>query len=133
MIYKWYVKLTSLRDRGFIYHDMSLISLYILWFVIWTLSWYVAILYHDILRRLIIIYHRNISWYTAIIYHDILRWYIMIYCDDISWYIAMIYHDMSKRSRVSLSKTEKLSFFSFGLWDIVTFFKNIFQWYIMIY
>ena len=32
MIYKWHVKLTSLRDRGFTYHDISLVSFNILWY-----------------------------------------------------------------------------------------------------
>ena len=121
MIYKWYVKLKSLRDRGFIYHDMSLISFFIswyvtnfiflyydmsvisfdlLWFVTWTLSWYVAMLYHDILRWFIMIYYDDLSWYITMIYHDILRRYIMI-CQNDRW--------------VSLSRSEKLSFFFFWL------------------
>ena len=149
MIYKWYVKLTSLRDRVFIYHDMSLISFFISWYVTnfiflyydisvisFDLLWYVSNFFWFIMichLNFVVICCNAISWYITTIYHDILRWFIMIYYDDLSWYITTIYHYMSKRSMSVFQGQKSLVFFSFDLWDIVIYFKNIFQRYIMIY
>ena len=129
-IYKWYVKLTSLRVRGYIYHDMSLISFVLLWYVtnlfvilgyITNFIWYIMICHINF----VVICCNAISWYNTTIYHDLLRrlarkvifrkskvksWLeflskkkvkVMTYCDNISWNLTTIYHDMSKRSRVS--------------------------------
>ena len=113
-----------------IYHDMSLISFVLLWYVtnlfvilgyltnfIWyimichinfvviccnAISWYKTTIYHDLLRRLVrkVIFiksqkvrksshdltfcpkKRSKSWLIAIVYHEILRRYIMICQND---------------------------------------------------
>ena len=139
-IYKWYVKLTSLRVRGYIYHDMSLISFVLLWYVtnlfvilgyITNFIWYIMICHINF----VVICCNAISWY------DDLSWFIAQTCADLrgklflekvksshdlnfcpkkrskSWLIAIIYHEILRRyimicqnDQECLSRLENLSF-----------------------